>query len=417
MGPVTLFDKSFLQSLSLDEAVWFDHFFAPVICPIFFVETLADLKKAQNEGSSRTPADEVRIIADKTPVYSGVPCAHHRNMCISNLLGDPSPNIGQVPMAGGRPVRTSDGKTGVVFESSPEAESFERWRRNEFHEIERDTASSWRHMLSNLNLASVAQKMRELGVTPQTCKTISDAYGRAARLVHTKVCPKEQLALISTFVDIPISVNAQILAGWESAGFPPLAKYAPYAAHLLTVEIFFQLALGANLISSDRASNRADIAYLFYLPFTQIFVSSDKLHRRCAPEFLEKSQEFVWGPDLKAALAKINQTFSTASDLERQHGLTKLAPTPPGDATDLVFALWAKHLNGHPSSLIDLPLSSVSEKLLLEHFKKFSEAPIAPFVSTIQSNDLDGLTFKTRVQSKRGSWWIVPKTAAEKSRR
>jgi hypothetical protein len=45
MGPVALFDKSFLQSLSLDDAVWFDHFFAPVICPIFFVETLADLKK------------------------------------------------------------------------------------------------------------------------------------------------------------------------------------------------------------------------------------------------------------------------------------------------------------------------------------------------------------------------------------
>jgi hypothetical protein len=30
MGPITLFDKSFIQSLSLDEAVWFDKFFMPV---------------------------------------------------------------------------------------------------------------------------------------------------------------------------------------------------------------------------------------------------------------------------------------------------------------------------------------------------------------------------------------------------
>lgn len=27
MGPTTLFDKSFLQSLSTDEAVWFDNYF------------------------------------------------------------------------------------------------------------------------------------------------------------------------------------------------------------------------------------------------------------------------------------------------------------------------------------------------------------------------------------------------------
>jgi hypothetical protein len=313
-------------------------------------------------------------------------------------------------------VRTDDGKTGVVFEPSPEAESFDRWRRSEFHEIERDTASSWRDMLSNLNLPAAAQKMRELGVTLQTCKTISDAYGLAARLVHTKVRPREQLALLSIFVDIPTHLHAQIIVRWESAGFPPLATYAPYAAHVLTVELLFQLALGATLISSDRASNRADVAYLFYLPFAQIFVSSDKLHRRCAPVFLEKSQNFLWGPELKAALSKINQTNSNALELERQQGLAKLAPTPPGDANDLVFAMWAKHLNGHASSSIELPLSSVSENLILEHVKKYSEAQTDPTVSTILSNDLDGLTLRTRVPARRGSWWIIPKDAAEKAR-
>ena len=45
VGPIALFDKSFLQSLSLDESVWFDHFFLPVVSPLFFVETLADLTK------------------------------------------------------------------------------------------------------------------------------------------------------------------------------------------------------------------------------------------------------------------------------------------------------------------------------------------------------------------------------------
>ena len=65
MGPTILFDKSFLQSLSLDEAVIFDHFFIALICPMFYVETLADLGKSVRPG--RTPEDEVRIIAGSAP--------------------------------------------------------------------------------------------------------------------------------------------------------------------------------------------------------------------------------------------------------------------------------------------------------------------------------------------------------------
>ena len=84
MGPTILFDKSFLQSLSLDESVLFDHFFIPVICPLFYVETLADLEKAVRQG--RTPEEEVGIIAQKTPEVHGTPCAHLSTRKISSTL-------------------------------------------------------------------------------------------------------------------------------------------------------------------------------------------------------------------------------------------------------------------------------------------------------------------------------------------
>jgi hypothetical protein len=48
----TLFDKSFLQSLSVDDSVWFDQHFMPVVCPVFYVETLADLAKQPNASCS-----------------------------------------------------------------------------------------------------------------------------------------------------------------------------------------------------------------------------------------------------------------------------------------------------------------------------------------------------------------------------
>ena len=42
MGPITIFDKSALQSLSMDESVWLDAFFLVNVVPLFYVETLAD---------------------------------------------------------------------------------------------------------------------------------------------------------------------------------------------------------------------------------------------------------------------------------------------------------------------------------------------------------------------------------------
>ena len=106
MGPITLFDKSFLQSLSRDESFWFDHFFLANICPLFYGENLADLDKSVKNG--RTPEQEVGVIADKFPAW-GMPCLYHRGLCINELLGFAVPMTGQVPIPGGRRVERAGG--------------------------------------------------------------------------------------------------------------------------------------------------------------------------------------------------------------------------------------------------------------------------------------------------------------------
>ncbi len=417
VGPVALFDKSFLQSLTLDECVWFDHFFLPVVCPLFFVETLADLSKRERPGASRSPEETVRVIADKTPVMSGAPCVHHAQLCIANLLGHEAPHLGQVPLAGGRPVRGADGKPGVVFKNPPEAEAFSRWQRGQFDELERDFASSWRAMLADLNLPEVASRMRALGITPRTCKTIGSAYGMAASLVNGRFAPEQQLALLSSFVHIPQHLLGPIVQRWSDAGFPPIAQHASYAAYVLKVELFFQIALAANLISADRASNRADIAYLFYMPFCHVFVSGDKLHQRCAPAFLSKRQDFVWGPELKADIARINRELSTRSEEERQVGLYKLAPQPPGDPSGLVASLWKKHApNVEISSEPKIPMSAEAERKLVEHLNSFTKAPTAPDLAGLPLDELQSLTIERLVPAKRGGWWLIPKDVADRER-
>jgi hypothetical protein len=128
VGPMTLFDKSFLQSLSVDESVWFDYFLIANVCPLFYVETLADLEKPTGEGRTRTPEHEVELIAQKFPEMHGSPNAYHVDLCLANLMGRDIPMTGQIFLAGDRTVQV-DGKTGVVFEQSPELEAFIRWQR------------------------------------------------------------------------------------------------------------------------------------------------------------------------------------------------------------------------------------------------------------------------------------------------
>lgn len=84
-GPITIFDKSALEALNPDEAVWFDNFYRTTITPLFFVETLADLEKEVAAGW--TPEQVVGAIASKAPVQNGLPNVHHRALAIGELLG------------------------------------------------------------------------------------------------------------------------------------------------------------------------------------------------------------------------------------------------------------------------------------------------------------------------------------------
>lgn len=409
MGPIALFDKSFLQSLSLDESVWFDHFFYPTICPLFYVETLADLSKSTKH-SGRSGEDEVRIIADKTPVLSGGPCAHHRRLCIANLMGTPVPMNGQIPRAGGRLVKSPDGKRGAVFDEPPEVQAFNRWQRGEFRDIEREIAADWRRMLSALDLQATAQRMRTLGINPKECKSVEMAHAIASALVHQREKPFDQMALLFAFLEIPQELMRDILQRWSIDQYRPLAEYAPYAAHVLTVEVFFQISLAANLIAADRASNRIDIAYLSYLPFSMVFVSGDKLHRKCAPAFLRKDQEFVWGPELKVELARMNKEFSELPKAELERGLMHFARAPLGAPSDLLVGLWDRHTpNWRGRQDVSMPMAPEAEKALVKRLRQFTDARADAGASGGDLDELDQLAVQRLVPKRKGSWWLLPK--------
>lgn len=411
MGPIALFDKSFLQGLSLDESVWFSHFFTANICPVFYVETLADLEKSVRAG--RTPEQEVGIIADKCPEM-GAPNAEHSHICLAELLGHFVPATGQMLVAGGRRIKEGD-KTSIIYDYFPESQAFQRWQRRDFLNVEREYARVWRESLARLDLAEVASLFKGLGVDGKTCKTLAEAKAMAHGIVAGGQEPHKTMRLAFLFLGVPNQHHRDILERWCRFGYPPLTQYAPYVAHVLTVELFFQIALAADLISSERASNRVDIAYLFYLPFCMMFVSSDKLHQRCAPLFLRPNQRFIWGPDLKASLTAINQFYSTLDEGTKEKGLFSFAANPPaGDF--LVTQLWRDLLRPTAEPFVPT-LSPEAEKKIVEYVRRIKGASVAAPEATPNpdhTREPDELVIERSVSLKKGSWFQLPKDIPRK---
>jgi hypothetical protein len=407
MGPITLFDKSFLQSLSVDESVWFDHFFLTNVCPLFYVETMADLEKSPRKG--RSPEDEVKIIADKFPEMHGMPCAHHTPLCTANLLGRPVPMTGQIPLEGAQLVKT-DGKSGAVFEPSPEAEAFSRWQKGEFMEVERLYAKAWRGALSPLDSKAVAKEVRTLDIDAACCKTLEDAKRLAEGVVARRSRPAARMKLALMSLNIPTGLHRQALERWMHANHPPLIQYAPYAAHVLTVVLFYKIALVANLISNERPSSRIDVAYLFYLPFCMMFVSSDRLHEKCTQLFMRADQAFVWGSELKSGLGELDDYYSKLPDSERDKGVYSFASDPPEIGSGIVRRLWGELLpKWGKKEETDVGDKPVVRPTIDEIHRMASAPPLSPAAVDFDHDSTERFLIKRRVQRRKGSWYQVPK--------
>ena len=413
MGPTTSFDKSFLQSLTVDESVWFDHFFITNVCPLFYVETLADLDKKMK---TRSAEREVAIIAGKFPEMHGMPNAHHVGLCLRDLLGDAVPMTGQIYITGGHPVNVG-GTTGTVVEQSPEAEALLRWQKGEFLNVERQFARAWRDGLAALPLTGVAERFREMGIDAKLCRSMKDAKALAENFVSGSVDSFAQLQVALYFLQVPVQWHSRILRRWSQAGRPALAVFAPYASYVLSVELFFHVAVAANHISGERSSNLVDISYLFYLPFCMMFVSNDRLHQKCAPLFLRGDQEFVWGLGLKGGLTELNSHYQQLPDEVKQAGVYSFADGPARVGSCFVAKLHERLLlkswewfperkeRSSPETGEDGPPTA-------EEIQRMAEAPGVPSVDLAEGRTYnDRFVIEHRATTKKGSWYQIPKDA------
>ena len=405
-GPITIFDKSALQGLSLDEAALFGQFYRTVITPLFFVETLADLEK--EVASGRTPEQVVGTIAAKTANLTADPSAHHQQLVISDLLGGRILMDGRPHVVGGRSVQR-DGRRGIVFDEAPEAEALHRWQRHQFLEIEHGIAKHWRqslkrHRIRKMNVKEIFQHVSRPRTLQEVKRYADDFMQQGGRAFQSAL----------DVLRVPRAPRAPIFLHWLDSGAPPIAVFAPYAAYVATVQLFFQLAVSLDLISGDRPSNAADIAYLHYLPFCMVFTSTDKLHAKTAPLFLRLNQVFLSGTDLKADLQRLDAYFSAQPQEVLERGVMHFEP--PFDGDYVTTKLWKQFLPGwreRRGRSGDVKISREAEAKLVA---EVNEAIAGPEGQPVTVGEADFVVIQREYPETMGKWRIIAADVAERSR-
>lgn len=412
MGPITIFDKSALQSLSVNEACWFSHFYRANITPLFFVETLADLSKEMRKG--RSPEQIVGNIALKTPILGAAPNVHHSTLCTADFLGH-AIQMGRIPVVdGGRTVLTGD-QRGIMLEQPPEMDALQRWQSQRFLEVERQFARTWRRMLVEINHDYFYKWARQAAGGRLRIRDLAEAKAWADRAVRGDGRRYQTLRTACSVLGVPGVFAPRITARWKALGGPPLLEFAPYAAHVMTVDLFFHLSLAADLISCERPSNKIDIAYLYYLPFCMIFTSGDKLHARTVPLFLKEDQAFVFGRDLKQELARIDTYFSAFPEEEKKRGIMKFAPDPPREGDYLTSRLWDRFLFGWRNRIDHTAtLDPEAERKVMERVRAMiAAAKTGSRKAHFSSDDADFLISSRSVPIKMGKWFVLPPELAD----
>lgn len=406
MGPIIIFDKSTLQSLSVDEAVWLDVFYRPNITPLFFVETLADLEKDVDGG--RTPEQVIGNLAEKTPSM-GLPNVHHLTLCMSELLGH-TVEMRRFPVISGGESVVSRGRKGIVFKEPPEMAALKRWQQGRFWEVEREFARAWRKALSDLDLDQIYRQGRKIIGRLGRPHDLAEAKAMAVA-VHNKRSSRYTREALKHLA-IPEELHREFHTRWKTAGEPPITRFAPFTAHVLIVDLFFTIALGADLISRERPSNKVDIAYLYYLPFCMAFTSNDNLHARTVPLFMGEDQVFIRGNDLKTDLARLDAHYSALPDEVKARGVMSIAHHPPTDGDFLTSRLWDKFMNpAWRERDSHLKLSGGEEEAAIEEIAEMDDAPRVG--REFRLDEAEAVLFKRIVPTRKGKWLLVPPEVTE----
>jgi hypothetical protein len=137
------------------------------------------------------------------------------------------------------------------------------------------------------------------------------------------------------------------------------------------------------------------------------FVSGDKLHRTTAPYFLDEDQTFIWAPDLKVELARLDTHFPRLPEAVKAQGLFSFASHPPTEGDFLTTRLWDRFLPAWRRRSENPPLRSPeADARLLASLDEMAGAPATS--ENVTADNANYVVIKRMVPISSGKWRILP---------
>ena len=336
MGPILICDKSTLQSLNPSELNALRKYYSLNIPPVLLVEILGDLKKHANSQAGR---EEVRILANKLMPACSTVNTNFRELIRGELTGVASfPMDGRPVLTGGKHVISPEGKKGVIFEISPEAEALLRWQTGKFREAEELMAEAWRLSTLTIDLESMQRQLRGTYSGKLNLQTLASTAKFVDDLMSTVAPDLLLIWFLQDIIGMFGEKAIQAVQKFRNATPGSLNSTAPYTAYCVRAALIFHFALAFGLVST-RPTNRIDLEYLYYVPFCNAFSSGDTFHRKMA-SLVIRDQMYADRDELKADLKQLADWWSKLTNEQREEE----SPTsgPPENEKSVTHRAWQK---------------------------------------------------------------------------
>ncbi len=362
MGPIILLDKSTLQSLSYNEVFILNQYFFINITPIIIVETLGDLKKQYKKNIN--PEKKVKELSNKVLCLDSAICLDFRALLINSLLGLDTPMDRTIPVKAGRDVISGNEK-GMIFEETLEEKTLKRWKNGKFVKFEKTLSNQWRIISRNLNLEKLSSKYDFIFKYMKKTDNLNTLIKKIEVLLLKPELQNDFLKFLIIEFNIGQHKASEIFYRWEKKK-DLLKDFSPYAFYCFKVNLFFYLAI-LNKLIGIKATNRIDLEYLYYLPFTMIFSSSDNVHKKLAPALLNENQDFITGDQFKEELLSIYKKWKELEDKQKKEWTSSKMELLKDDS--IIYRLYKKHTTAEKGRK-KINISKEKEKEIVEMLNK-----------------------------------------------
>lgn len=346
MGPITLVDKCAIQGLHSTEVFYLDRYYSLVISPILLRELLSTLAKEPEEDKDWEKT--LSILAGKVDTMNSYVPPNALMMARANLLGGDVPLTGQVPLAGGKTVRSRDGTYGTIFEEQPEKAILREWKRGHFSEVHKKAAQVIREMDHSVDLPKLQKQIEEQLKNFPKFDKLSDLIKWLDETYFSQVSQEFHLRNAALGL-LNQEETDKVIERWKLQGSPAFTEFCPYAFYFYRCNTIYFVGLGKGLIrTSKKANTHLDMQYIYYLPFCMTFTSSDKFLLEFAKFVVRPNQVIIPGDDLKKDLKQVKEFFLNLTDEQKKTIKDEFGSYPPEEGAPLTASVWTRLMAPRP---------------------------------------------------------------------